>query len=171
MSGDIDALRRAHQFIPGADSATASAGNGDDRLAATYSAALVKDVALCDLSRAPQLGLRWRTRAEVLNGKGELVCGSLTCEGVSGILSFEVPFKYLEHGEKKAALVKLNLCGLCANRAFADRMRADAASEAAAGASAAPGDAGNVPAPRERKGRGGGGSRRRRGSRSRSRSR
>lgn len=167
MSADIDALRRAYKFIHDDGGASvAGAASGGGRLTATYSDALIKDVALCDLSRAPQLGLRWRTRAEVLNGKGEFICGSLSCEGVSGVQSFEVPFKYIEHGEKKAAYVQLRLCGECAERAFADRMRADAEAATAAGASAASMPAQKAPA-RER----GRHSRRRRSYRSRSRSR
>jgi hypothetical protein len=115
------------------------------RLAAAYDARLFREYALVDISRrvpaaAPSssssssssssaapppkafrgpLGLRWRTAAEVLSGKGQFVCAAIApaCDS-SSLMTFEVPFAYAERGERKAALVKLRLCARCAQRAF-----------------------------------------------------
>ena len=89
------------------------------RLAARYYAALNKEFALCDLSRAPRLGLRWRSAAEVAAGKGQFTCGALGCAAVAGLHSYEVPFSYEERGVARSALVKARLCGACASRDFA----------------------------------------------------
>ena len=92
-----------------------------------------------------QVGLRWRTEREVLEGKGQeaagaaragrrssghtdaprvaaylrvappgqFSCGNLQCSATSGLRSWEVNFGYVEHGEKRNALVKLRLCPDC----------------------------------------------------------
>ena len=131
--------------LTGSDAARARAAAGDAahaaRLAAAYDARLFREFALVDLSRrvpadAPgaagaagaaatfrgPLGLRWRTQAEVLSGKGQFVCAAVApapaCDA-TGLLTFEAPFAYAERGERKAALVKLRLCARCAQRAFA----------------------------------------------------
>ena len=82
---------------------------------------------------SPQLGLRWRTASEVSNGKGFKTCGNRRCPALTSglglpplsaglafggevpgrttgggqLLSYEVPFAYVEGGEKKRALVKV----------------------------------------------------------------
>jgi hypothetical protein len=38
------------------------------------------------------------------------------CEANAGLASFEVPFAYTEGGKEKAALVKVVLCGSCAEK-------------------------------------------------------
>jgi protein FRA10AC1 len=136
---DVDALRAAHSFLNGGGGGGAPGGAPGDahgeRLAAAYNAALTADFALADLSRPGALGLRWRTRAEVARGKGQFICASLTCEAVTALRSFEVPFSYAERGAAKTALVRVRVCGECAAAAFGG-----AAAAADDGAAAGAGD-------------------------------
>ena len=81
---------------------------------------LHKEYALADLSRwrERKVGLRWRTEAEVLSGKGQFQCAALSCDGVLALHSYELPFRYLEKGLQKEALVKVRVCGNCAPKLF-----------------------------------------------------
>jgi protein FRA10AC1 len=83
------------------------------REARAFSEQLVKDVALCDVSqyRDGRLGVRWRTRADVLAGKGVGVCGALGCDATRGLHAFEVPFAYSEGGQGKLTLLTVRVCG------------------------------------------------------------
>jgi len=63
-----------------------------------------------------QVGLRWRTEKEVIDGKGQFVCGNKSCSSDQSLASYEVNFGYSEHGERKNALVKIRLCPDCAYR-------------------------------------------------------
>eukprot|EP01117_Protostelium_nocturnum_P006242 TRINITY_DN2253_c0_g1_i5.p1 TRINITY_DN2253_c0_g1~~TRINITY_DN2253_c0_g1_i5.p1 ORF type:complete len:111 (+),score=30.81 TRINITY_DN2253_c0_g1_i5:88-420(+) len=76
---------------------------------------LFKEFCLADLSRFREgkVGLRWRTKAEVLSGKGQLICGNKICSSEDSLESLEVNFAYKEDGERKNALVKVVLCPLC----------------------------------------------------------
>ena len=47
------------------------------------------------------MGLRWRTEAEVFDGKGQFVCGNKRCTESDGLASFELNFAYVEHGERR----------------------------------------------------------------------
>lgn len=49
-------------------------------------------------------------------GKGQFICGNKKCEDRSALKSWEVNFAYLEHDEKKNALIKLRLCPDCSNK-------------------------------------------------------
>jgi protein FRA10AC1 len=90
--------------------------------------------------------MRWRTKDEVLSGKGQFTCASLSCsrrddvivnpepdedndsrnerasgklreEGAErGLQTFELNFGYVEEGIKKNALVKVRVCQRCARR-------------------------------------------------------
>lgn len=51
----------------------------------------------------------------MISGKGQFVCGSLTCDAQKQLKSWEVNFGYVEDGEKKNALVKLRLCPACSD--------------------------------------------------------
>lgn len=64
----------------------------EERLAAKYYQAIVKEYAVVDLSRFKEMkvGLRWRTEPEVIAGKGQFECGSLHCSERFGLQSFEV---------------------------------------------------------------------------------
>lgn len=52
--------------------------------------------------------MRWRIEREVVTGKGQFICGNKKCEEHAALKSWEVNFAYLEHSEKKNALVKLS---------------------------------------------------------------
>lgn len=73
-----------------------------------------------------KIGLRWRTKEEVLSGKGQFICGNIACERVEGMKfqvsfdhridlhSYEVLFTYKEQSEIKNTFVKLRICPECA---------------------------------------------------------
>lgn len=52
--------------------------------------------------------MRWRIEKEVIVGKGQFECGNKKCNEKENLRSWEVNFGYVEHGEKKNALVKLS---------------------------------------------------------------
>lgn len=54
-----------------------------------------------------KIAMRWRVEKEVLAGKGQFICGEKKCNLRDGLKTWEVNFGYMEHGEKKNALVKL----------------------------------------------------------------
>jgi protein FRA10AC1 len=76
--------------------------------------------------------MRWRTKEEVLAGKGQFSCANLSCgnhestldedpdDGTEkeskkeGLRGFELMFEYVEKNEKKNALVKVRVCDECA---------------------------------------------------------
>jgi hypothetical protein len=51
----------------------------------------------------------------VLEGKGQFICAALDCQATE-LCSYEVNFHYIEQGVKKNALVKVRLCGACADK-------------------------------------------------------
>lgn len=57
--------------------------------------------------------MRWRTEKEVIVGKGQFECGNKKCTLKEDLRSWEVNFGYIEHGEKKNALITLRLCPEC----------------------------------------------------------
>lgn len=80
-----------------------------------------------------QIALRWRTAEEVLASIGETTCACLRCpyhnpspeqlsqmdeRGIDmpRLQAFELPFAYIEAGEKKQALVKVKVCDKCARK-------------------------------------------------------
>ncbi|KAL7748033.1 hypothetical protein RI367_006579 [Sorochytrium milnesiophthora] len=73
------------------------------RLAKRYYDVLFKEYCLADLSRYREgkIAMRWRTQREVLDGKGQLICGSLACNVMQELTSFEVNFGYVEDEVKK----------------------------------------------------------------------
>lgn len=76
---------------------------------------LFKEYCIADLSRYKEnkFGFRWRVEKEVISGKGQFFCGNKYCDEKEGLKSWEVNFGYIEHGEKRNALVKLRLCQEC----------------------------------------------------------
>jgi protein FRA10AC1 len=140
---DLTKLRESYRFIEDADDATAG-GSGDGwgaGLAAAYDRFLTKDFGLSAVAPDGRLGIRWRTRREVINGKGQYTCGMLDCDAVVSLSTYEVPFAYSDAGRpsvQAAALVRLRLCGLCALRAFKDKASRGTDEEPEAAASAAP---------------------------------
>ncbi|KAG9417048.1 hypothetical protein AC1031_001437 [Aphanomyces cochlioides] len=121
MTSDQAILREKHQFLRD-EEADAVAGEKDwkVRMAVRYYQKLFKEYALADFSRYKEgrVGLRWRTEREVVEGKGQFVCGNKKCDEIRGLESYEVLFAYVEHGEKKQCLVKLRVCPDCALKLF-----------------------------------------------------
>lgn len=52
--------------------------------------------------------MRWQTEQELVSGKGQFICGEKNCKENEGLRTWEVNFGYVEHHEKKNALVKLS---------------------------------------------------------------
>lgn len=134
---DADILRARHEFVRDAQrDATAMTSSWEVRMAIKYYDRLHKEYALVDLSRHREgkIGLRWRTEAEVVAGKGQFECGNVTpskhkgrstssstsssvkCAMREGLHSYEVNFAYTEHGNRKNELVKCRLCKRCAKK-------------------------------------------------------
>jgi hypothetical protein len=90
----------------------------EERVARNYYDRLFKEYAIADLSQfeSGRIGLRWRTEAEVMDGKGQFVCGNRRCVEVLGLCSYEVNFSYEERGQARTALVKLRVCPPCAQK-------------------------------------------------------
>ena len=109
-------FRQEHEFVRDDDADAENARRWETRMARRYYDALHKEYAICDLSRWREgaVGLRWRTAAEVTSGKGERVCAARGCASTDGLRSFELPFEYVEQGEKKLELVKCRVCRSCA---------------------------------------------------------
>ncbi|XP_023235224.1 protein FRA10AC1 homolog [Centruroides sculpturatus] len=109
---DFDIIRENHQFLWDPDD---SADSWDRKLAKKYYDKLFKEYCIADLSRYKEnkIALRWRIEKEVIDGKGQFVCGEKTCNEKERLCSWEMNFGYIEFGEKKNALVKLRLCPVC----------------------------------------------------------
>ena len=114
VSAEHRFLRDENEAVP-ADTDTDRTAR---KLAIEQEQALFKDFGVADLREARQgrsgIGLRWRTRGEVLRGKGSKICGALDCESTHGLRSYEVDFRYHEAGDGKRTLVKVRLCKKCA---------------------------------------------------------
>ena len=108
-AADLATLQEEYTFVPSEDKPS----TWQERMVQTYHDGLYKEYALADLSRAPTLGLRWRTSKEVVDRKGEKSCGNKRCQETSGLVTLEVPFSYAEKGVAKKELVKLRLCPSC----------------------------------------------------------
>jgi len=109
---DYTILREQHKFLwEGSD----DAGSWEQRLAKAYYDKLFKEYAISDLShyKENKIALRWRTEKEVVDGKGQFICGDKRCSEREELQSWEVNFAYVEQGERKNALVKLRLCPEC----------------------------------------------------------
>jgi len=94
------------------------------RFAKDYYDKLFKNYCLANFSRYKEgkVGMRWRTEDEVISGKGQFVCGAEDCSETKSLKSYEVPFAYVETGQKKHALVKLRVCPACATQLGATTM-------------------------------------------------
>ncbi|XP_059180472.1 protein FRA10AC1 [Centropristis striata] len=110
---DSDVLRENHRFLWRDEDEEDM--TWEKELAKKYYDKLFKEYCIADLSRYKEnkFGFRWRTEDEVVSGKGQFQCGNKRCEKQEGLKSWEVNFAYVEHGEKKNALVKLRLCPEC----------------------------------------------------------
>jgi Folate-sensitive fragile site protein Fra10Ac1 len=116
---DFDVLRGSHQFIRD-DEKDEEVFESDHkvRMARRYYDRLFREYAIIDLSRCAEgmIGMRWRTEAEVLSGKGQVICAAKGCSSADELTSYEVPFKYSESGVSKMELVKCRLCNQCSGR-------------------------------------------------------
>ena len=109
---DYTVLGEQHRFLWEAKD---EADTWEKKLAKSYYDRLFKEYAICDLSRYQEnkIALRWRVEKEVVEGKGQFACGNKHCSEIRDLQSWEVNFKYVEHGQKKNALVKVRLCKDC----------------------------------------------------------
>ncbi|XP_037546986.1 protein FRA10AC1 [Nematolebias whitei] len=110
---DLDVLREHHRFLWKDEDEEDM--TWEKELAKKYYDKLFKEYCIADLSRYKdnKFGFRWRMENEVVSGKGQFQCGNKRCEKEEGLKSWEVNFAYVEHGEKRNALVKLRLCPEC----------------------------------------------------------
>ncbi|XP_076419125.1 protein FRA10AC1 homolog isoform X2 [Peromyscus maniculatus bairdii] len=110
---DLDVIRENHRFLWNEDDEEDM--TWEKRLAKKYYDKLFKEYCIADLSRYKEnkFGFRWRIEKEVISGKGQFCCGNKCCDEKEGLKSWEVNFGYVEHGEKRNALVKLRLCQEC----------------------------------------------------------
>ncbi|XP_069011673.1 protein FRA10AC1 isoform X1 [Embiotoca jacksoni] len=110
---DLDVLRENHRFLWKDEDEEDM--TWEKELAKKYYDKLFKEYCIADLSRYKEnkFGFRWRTENEVVSGKGQFQCGNKRCEKEEGLKSWEVNFAYVEHGEKRNALVKLRICPEC----------------------------------------------------------
>ncbi|XP_041451143.1 protein FRA10AC1 isoform X2 [Drosophila obscura] len=108
---DIDVIRENHRFLWEDDEVDCEL-SWEQRLALRYYKKLFKEYCIADLTRYKEnkIALRWRTEHEVVDGTGQFQCGSRHCVERTDLRSWEVNFKYIEHGVPMNALVKLRLC-------------------------------------------------------------
>jgi protein FRA10AC1 len=84
--------------------------NWEERLAKKYYDKLFREYCICDLSRFKEnkIANRFRVEKEVINGKGQFICGEKACKTEEGLKTWEVNFNYMENQERKNALVKIS---------------------------------------------------------------
>lgn len=102
-------LEEKYEFIP----AKKKPISWQDRMVEKYQNGLYKEYTLADLSQPGKVGLRWRTKKEVLEGIGERTCGNKACMATARLITLRVPFAYVEQGVSKMDIVKLRLCPKC----------------------------------------------------------
>ncbi|XP_026566371.1 protein FRA10AC1 isoform X3 [Pseudonaja textilis] len=110
---DLDVIRENHRFLWREEDEVDM--NWEKRLSKKYYDKLFREYCIADLRnyKENKFGFRWRHEQEVVSGKGHFSCGSKHCDEKEGLKSWEVNFGYVEHGQKKNALVKLRLCPEC----------------------------------------------------------
>lgn len=108
-------ISQAHQFIRSEEEEGSNGDSWATRLAKKYYRRLFKEYCIVDLSLYEYgcLGTRWRTKEEVLEGKGQFICAAKQCQKTESLHTYEVNFSYSEDGVKKQALVKVRLCQEC----------------------------------------------------------
>lgn len=116
---DIDIVRENHKFLwedeEGEEVDTKNL-KWEQRIAKKYWDKLFKEYAITDLTqfKKNRIAFRWRTEKEVVEGKGQFICGQKkTCKEKEGLRTWEVNFGYVEAEQKKFALVKVRLCAEC----------------------------------------------------------
>ncbi|MES1918219.1 hypothetical protein MHBO_000220 [Bonamia ostreae] len=115
---EIDSVKKAYKFLRSDSDDTENEEGWEDRLAKKYEEKLFKEFALIDLKyyKLGKFGLRWRIKKEVLEGKGQFICGNKKCNKKKNLSSFEMNFKYKENNKKQSALVKVRLCKDCSEK-------------------------------------------------------
>ncbi|KAL8187126.1 UNVERIFIED_CONTAM: hypothetical protein K2H54_034043 [Gekko kuhli] len=137
---DLDIVRENHRFLWREEDEVDM--TWEKRLSKKYYDKLFKEYCIADLTKYKEnkFGFRWRHEkeytleasdkvfpglcwfyhhserwAQIKTAKmtGQFFCGSKHCDEKEGLKSWEVNFGYVEHGEKKNALVKLRLCPEC----------------------------------------------------------
>ncbi|KAL9676978.1 hypothetical protein QQ045_005201 [Rhodiola kirilowii] len=113
---DHDTLREGYRFIRTEEDDMDT--SWEQRLVKRYYDKLFKEYCIADMShyKSGKIGLRWRTKKEVMSGKGQFICGNKHCNEKDGLASYEVNFSYFEAGESKQALVKLVNCQICSEK-------------------------------------------------------
>ena len=108
---DFTVLKENHKFLWESDKIQ----SWEEKLAKRYYDKLFKEYCITDLSKyeSQKIALRWRIESEVKTGKGQFICGNKSCSESELLSSWEVNFAYIEHNEKKNALVKVRLCPDC----------------------------------------------------------
>lgn len=125
-TADLELLRREFRFVRDeAEDAARGACDWRVRMSVRYYRRLFREYALADLSRFREgkVGLRWRTEAEVVAGKGQFSCGNKRCQNAQGLRSYELLFAYREQGERRRCLVKLRACQPCARKLFFKKLQ------------------------------------------------
>nr|CAH7718478.1 unnamed protein product [Callosobruchus chinensis] len=113
---DYHVIRDNHRFLWNQDDPAMS---WEEQFARKYYDKLFKEYCIGDLSLYKQnkvVALRWRIEKEVINGKGQFICGNKYCSIEEDLRTWEVNFAYIEKGEKKNALVKIRLCPGCSKK-------------------------------------------------------
>ncbi|KAK9873078.1 hypothetical protein WA026_020809 [Henosepilachna vigintioctopunctata] len=113
---DSALLKKNHKFLW---EDTTSHLTWEEELAKKYYDKLFKEFCICDLSKYKEnkVALRWRTKTEVISGKGQFFCAEKKCSNSNNsqvhLRTWEVNFCYVENKETKNALVKVKLCSQC----------------------------------------------------------
>mmetsp|Transcript_13564 Transcript_13564/g.36289 ORF Transcript_13564/g.36289 Transcript_13564/m.36289 type:complete len:315 (-) Transcript_13564:178-1122(-) len=114
--GEYDIAREHNRFVWRDEDEDGGNLRREERVAKKYYDRLFKEYAIVDLSRyeTGQVGLRWRTEREVIDGRGQFSCGNRSCTQIAGLCSYEVHFRYSERREQRSTLVKVRVCPACA---------------------------------------------------------
>lgn len=125
FGAEADAARESYRF------GAKAAGETSSTLAKQYNQQIFREYALTDLSHylVGRVGFRWRTKAEVVSGKGIDKCAEVACTRVVGLHTFETPFTFEEDGHRQTSLVKVRLCGPCGAKLLHQRAMAGKSSE------------------------------------------
>lgn len=91
-AADHAELEKHYTFVP----SDQKKNTWQERMVNQYHSHLYKEYVLADMTRAPaQLGLRWRTKQEVQNGRGHTSCGNKLCPSGSETKSLSTAAKLL----------------------------------------------------------------------------
>lgn len=125
---DLDVLRKYHRFL-WEDDKYAGFDRWEERVARKYYNTLYREYCIADLSRYKEnkIAMRWRVEKEVIDGKGQFICGAKGCTLVEQppdqavqkrvtLTGWQVNFAYMEGDQRKNAIVKLRLCPDCSDK-------------------------------------------------------